>query len=102
MTTVHDLETSPTRRPDEALYGSDRTVVRRARAAAGDIDVIVKQPLGPGAQARLRHERAILERLAAVAGVAQLAPEQELPGALVLVDDNGRALADVIARHPLP
>ncbi|OLS99470.1 hypothetical protein BJF90_08070 [Pseudonocardia sp. CNS-004] len=56
--------------------------------------VIRKEPLGPDAERRLRHERAMLERLRDVAGVAQLeAPRY--PGSIVLADVGGTSLAEL-------
>ena len=48
--------------------------------------VIRKEPLGPDAERRLRHEVAMLERLRGVAGVAQLVDEPRYPGSIVLAD----------------
>ena len=48
--------------------------------------MIAKEPRGPGAAQRLRHEQAILERLAGVEGVPQLLREPLRPGALILED----------------
>jgi hypothetical protein len=48
---------------------------RVPRPARADRTLIVKEPLGPDAGSRLRHETAILERLRGVTGVAQLADE---------------------------
>ncbi|HKS98443.1 MAG TPA: hypothetical protein VJT31_02845, partial [Rugosimonospora sp.] len=58
----------------EELYDSERTRVVRVRPEGSSSTVVYKQPLGPRAAERLRHERAILERLAGVAGVPRLAP----------------------------
>jgi diguanylate cyclase (GGDEF)-like protein len=55
--------------------------------------VISKEPLGPDADRRLRHEVAILSRLAGVAGVVQLADAPPRPGAMLLVDVGGLCLA---------
>nr|WP_018506336.1 diguanylate cyclase [Parafrankia discariae] len=56
--------------------------------------VILKEPVGPGAQRRLRHELAILGRLSGVEGVVQLAPEARYPGSIPLKDVGGVSLAD--------
>ena len=50
----------------ELLYETDHT--RVTRLALAGRTVIRKEPLGPDADARLRHEVAILERLRGVAG----------------------------------
>ena len=55
----------------EVVHESERTRVTRLFLA--ERTVIRKEPLGPDAEHRLRHEAAILERLRGVAGVAQLA-----------------------------
>ena len=55
--------------------------------------VIRKEPLGPYAERRLRHELAMLERLRGVAGIAQLAEAQPYPGSIVLADAGGTSLA---------
>jgi signal transduction histidine kinase len=57
--------------------------------------VVRKEPLGPGAERRLRHERAMLERLRGVAGVAQLVAIPGAPGSLVLADAGDTTLAGV-------
>ncbi|WP_432855640.1 AAA family ATPase [Amycolatopsis sp. CA-161197] len=88
----------PGREPQvEVLHESDRTRVSRLFLAGRT--VIRKEPLGPDAERRLRHERAMLERLRDVAGVAQLeAPRY--PGSIVLVDVAGTGLAGLA--KPLP
>ena len=57
--------------------------------------VIRKEPLGPDAERRVRHEMAMLERLRGVAGVAQLAEAPRYPGSVVLADAGGASLAGV-------
>jgi serine/threonine protein kinase len=80
------------------VHESARTrVIRLSRA---DRTLIVKEPLGPNAGSRLRHETAILERLRGVAGVAQLADEPSHEGSIVLADAGGSTLADL--PKPLP
>jgi hypothetical protein len=82
---------------DELLYASERTRVTRIRFRdGGDGAVIRKEPLGPGAAQRLRHELAMLRRLAGVDGIPQLAADPD-PAALTLVDQAGMSLAAVIA-----
>ena len=55
--------------------------------------VIRKEPLGPDADRRLRHELAMLQRLRGVAGVAQLVEAPRYPGSIVLADAGGTSLA---------
>src|SRR4051794_28858775 len=62
--------------------------------------VILKEPLGPDAEAQLRHERAILERLRGVEGVAQLADEPRYAGSITLADAGAATLAEL--RKPVP
>jgi predicted ATPase/signal transduction histidine kinase len=57
--------------------------------------VIVKEPLGPDAGQRLRHETTILERLRGVPGVAQLADVPWYPGSIVLADAGRISLVEV-------
>ena len=57
----------PTR--SELVHESERSRVSRLFLPGGT--VIRKEPLGPAADRRLRHEEAMLERLRGVAGVAQ-------------------------------
>ena len=62
----------------EIVHSSERTRVTRLFFPGGT--VIRKEPLGPGADRRVRHEVALLERLPGVTGVAQLADEPRTPG----------------------
>jgi len=57
-----------------------------------DGSVISKEPLGPDADRRLRHELAILTRLSGLPGVVQLAPAPARPGAILLTDIDGISL----------
>ncbi len=75
----------------EVVHESERTRVTRVFLA--ERTVIRKEPLGPDAEHRLRHEAAILERLRGVAGVAQLAEATRYPGSIVLEDTDGTSLA---------
>ncbi|MEN3305379.1 MAG: hypothetical protein V7603_1581 [Micromonosporaceae bacterium] len=88
--------------PEELLYDSERTRVTRIRLPdrAGTA-VVRKEPLGPGAAQRLRHELAMLERLAGVEGIPGLAPDSGHAAAIMLVDTAGTALATVISAAPL-
>ena len=69
------------------MHESERTRVTRLFLPGGT--VIRKEPLGPDAPRRLRHEAAMLERLRGVAGVAQLADAPRYPGSIVLADAGG-------------
>src|ERR1700751_2380639 len=62
--------------------------------------VIRKEPLGPDAQRRLRHEATMLERLRGVAGVAQLAEDARYPETVMLEGVGAASLADMT--RPLP
>ncbi|MGB9308903.1 MAG: AAA family ATPase [Mycobacterium sp.] len=76
----------------ELLHESDRTRVTRLFVGGGT--VIRKEPLGPDAQRRLRHEVAMLDRIRGVAGVAQLLDAPRFPGSIVMADVGGTSLAD--------
>ncbi|MER7283804.1 AAA family ATPase [Dactylosporangium sp. NPDC000244] len=52
-----------------------------------------KEPMGPDAQRRVRHELAMLERLRGVEGVAQLVEAPRRPGSIVLADAGEASLA---------
>ena len=75
----------------EMVHSSEHTRVTRLFLPGRT--VIRKEPLGPDAERRLRHETAMLERLRGVAGVAQLADSPQYPGSLVLADAGGTSLA---------
>src|ERR1700739_4264697 len=64
------------------LYLPGRTVIR-------------KEPLGPDAERRVRHEAGMLERLRGVNGLAQLADGLRYPGSVVLEDAGEASLAGV-------
>ena len=80
------------------MHESERTRVTRVTGAGGT--VVRKEPLGPDAEHRLRHEVAMLERLRGVEGVAQLAEAPRYPGSIELVDVGGESLAALA--KPLP
>jgi len=80
------------------VHDSART--RVTRLSRVDRTLIVKEPLGPDAESRLRHETAILERLRGVGGVAQLADELPHEGSIVLADAGDSTLAEL--PKPLP
>jgi serine/threonine protein kinase len=73
------------------VHDSARTRVTRLLVAGRT--VIRKEPLGPDAEGRLRHEAAVLERLRGIAGVAQLAQAPRQAGSIVLADAGGANLA---------
>ena len=90
------------------LYESARTRVLRSPASEADREpgaviwpdaVIWKEPLGPGAAERLRHEVAILTRLSGVAGVAHLSAAPQGDTKFALTDVGGVSLAALL-RHP--
>src|SRR3954466_4645149 len=78
----------------EVLHESART--RVTRLFFDGRTVIRKQPLGPDAPRRLRHELAILERLRGIAGVAQLLEAPRYPDSIVLDDVGGTSLAALL------
>ncbi|HVZ44820.1 MAG TPA: AAA family ATPase [Ramlibacter sp.] len=78
----------------ELLYESPTTRVFRELGPLGAI--VCKEPLGADAPERIRHERAMLERLAGVEGVAHLAAGLSPQGALALQDCGGVSLAQVL------
>ena len=82
----------------EIVHESDRTRVTRLFLPGGT--VIRKEPLGPDAERRARHEAAMLERLRGVAGVAQLADAPQDPASVVLADAGPASLAGLA--KPLP
>ena len=77
------------------LHESARTRVSRLVFPTGN--VISKEPLGPGARRRSRHEVEILEGLSGVDGVVQLATgASSCPGSILTVDVGGTALSERI------
>ena len=82
----------------EVVHSSERTRVTRLFLPGRT--VIRKEPLGPDAERRARHEVAMLERLRGVAGVAQLAAAPRYPGSVVLEDVGGASPAGLT--KPLP
>jgi diguanylate cyclase (GGDEF)-like protein len=85
----------------ESLYASERTEVFRARLPDGTA-VVCKRPLGSGASRRLRHEGAVMSRLAGVAGVPGVVPDSDAVGMIILWDAGGVALAQRLSDGPLP
>jgi hypothetical protein len=85
-------------RPDRDLPGRSEILHESARTRVTRLflhgrTVIRKQPLGPDAPRRLRHELAILERLHGVARVAQLLEAPRYPDSIVLEDVPGPSAA---------
>jgi diguanylate cyclase (GGDEF)-like protein len=80
----------------EFVHQSERTRVIRLFLPDGTF--VRKEPLGPGAERRLRHEVAVLERLSGVEGVVQMAGVRAYPGSIMLADAGPTCLADL----PLP
>ena len=78
--------------PGQVLHESDRT--RITRVFLPGRTVICKEPLGPLAERRLRHESTMLERVRGVVGVAELVDVPQLPGSIVLADGGGRSLRE--------
>jgi diguanylate cyclase (GGDEF)-like protein len=85
----------------EPLYESQRTRVRRLWLRPDGSTVVGKEPLGPDAAQRVRHETSILDRLAQVPGVVRLAAGGTGPSTIVLEDLAGTALAEVVQAGPL-
>ena len=77
----------------EILHESDRTRITRLFLAGRT--VIRKEQLGPDAERRRRNERAMLERLRGVEGIAQLADAPRYPESIVLADAGGATLAEL-------
>jgi serine/threonine protein kinase len=75
----------------EMVHESERT--RITRLFLPGRTVIRKEPLGPDAERRLRHETAMLERLRGVNGLVQLAEGSRYPGSVVLADHGQVSLA---------
>ena len=82
----------------EVVHFSEHTRVTRLFLPGRT--VIRKEPLGPGAGRRVRHEAAMLARLRGVEGIAQLVAWPEYAGSLVLADAGAASLAG--RAGPLP
>ena len=76
----------------ELVHESGRT--RVTRLFLDGRTIIRKEPLGPDADRRLRDERAMLERLRGVAGVAQLVETPHFPNSIMIADGGGTSLAE--------
>src|SRR4051812_10631643 len=68
----------------EVLHATQRT--RVTRLSFGGRTVVLKEPLGPDAQQRVRHEVAMLTRLRGIPGIAQLVEEPRYPRSISLAD----------------
>src|SRR5262249_45088391 len=97
--TVQNLSRTLSDGPAETLYQTTRTRVPRRSAPEGA--QILKQPLGPGASERLRHERAMLARLAGVAGVLAPIDDPLTQNVLVFADPGGVALSSLLSSRRL-
>jgi serine/threonine protein kinase len=73
------------------VHESERT--RITRLFLPGRTVIRKEPLGPDAERRVRHEAAMLERLRGVKGLAQLGDGPRYLGSVVLADHGETSLA---------
>ena len=79
----------------QSLYESAYTRVLRVHGPDGLPSRIRKERLGPTATKRVRHETAILERLAGIDGIPRLLGVAAGIDAFTLADDGGTALADL-------
>ncbi|MES2258117.1 MAG: diguanylate cyclase [Pseudomonadota bacterium] len=86
--------------PATLLYSSERTRIYRMTGADGG-SIICKEPLGPDAYERLRHEQDILARLEGVAGVPHLAQANHPPNVIALREYGGVPLAQVLQHERL-
>ena len=77
----------------QVVHESERTRVTRLFTQDGSM--IRKEPRGPGAEKRLRHEMEICDRLSGVGGVSHTARAQLYPGSILFADVHGVPLADV-------
>ncbi len=77
----------------EIVHESERT--RVTRLVFDGCSVMRKEPLGPDAGRRLRHEQAFLRRLRGAPGVAQLVEAPRYPESIVLADVGGASLAEL-------
>src|SRR6202022_218746 len=74
----------------QGVHESRRT--RITRLFFPELKLICKEPLGPDAQRRLRHEVSMLERLRGVDGVAHLVHAAPDPRSIVLEDAGASSL----------
>src|SRR6202451_4528473 len=82
----------------DVVHSGERTRVTRLFLPGRT--VIRKEPLGPDAERRVRHEVGMLERLLGVAGVAQLAAAPRYPGSVVVAGAGGASLAGMTRPQP--
>ncbi len=87
---------------DDVLYHSERTRIVRRHLDDGVSSLVCKELLGPDAGVRLRHEKAMLERLASVPGIAHLVSVHARTRTIVLEDVSGIPLAQVLRDQSLP
>src|SRR3954452_3189054 len=80
----------------EALYARPSTRIVRFGEASTAGRFFIKEYLGPHAAKRLRNEKMLLERLAGIEGLAQLAEEAHGPGVLALRDCGAISLAQLL------
>ena len=86
---------------EELLFESENTRVTRVDLGAGVGMVIRKEPLGPEAIGRARHELSILRRLADVVGIPQVVVGPEYPEAILMEDVGGECLAATVRDGPM-
>src|SRR5471030_1779923 len=86
---------------EDALYCSESTHVCRLHFADGIGSIVCKVPLGLHALERLRHERRILERLAGISGVPQLASLSHPANAIAMEDIGAMSLPEVMGGERL-
>ncbi|HET7866339.1 MAG TPA: diguanylate cyclase [Burkholderiaceae bacterium] len=84
----------------ELLHAGERTRVWRVRQSADGPTLVCKQPTGPDAARRCRHEQAMLRRLAGVPGVVQLAGPAAAD--VLLLQDGGSASLALWQSRPMP
>lgn len=88
---THDRPMAPVRR--QVLHESKQT--RVSRLLLPDASMILKEPLGPDAEQRLRKEIKIRERLSGLSGVSQMAQAQPYAGSIMLHDVHGVCMANL-------
>jgi signal transduction histidine kinase len=96
MGTTEDV--SGLHRAEQAEIVHESAHVRITRRLVAGRSVIGKEPLGPDAEARLRHEVVMLERLRRVPGVAQLVEVQGPSRSIMLADAGDTTLAGLAKR----
>lgn len=86
---------------DQVLYRNERTVITRRTLPGQAGSVVLKKAFGAEAIRRLRHEATILERLSQTDGVIKMARAPDQADTLVLRDDGGTPLSELLARGAL-